>query len=172
MARRCSATASAWLEIASADPGPGLSDARRTVAGMSVSERAKTAELAHRIIKTARCWSSARHEVRRGHRQRSRCCTQGQILRKARWTGEERSKVMRSLPDTTPGSAFMLAISDLHVAYGQSEVLHGLNVRGGTQRGSSRSWAATAWAKTTLMKSLMASCPPKAVSVDYGRRRA
>src|SRR6478736_1525282 len=43
----------------------------------------------------------------------------------------------------------MLAISDLHVAYGQSEVLHGLNGMG----------------KTTLMKSLMGIQPAKRGSV-------
>ena len=56
----------------------------------------------------------------------------------------------------------MLAISDLHVAYGQSEVLHGLNVsvapneivaimgRNGNRQA------------TTLMKSLMGIVPAKA----------
>jgi len=41
----------------------------------------------------------------------------------------------------------MLAISDLHVAYGQSEVLHGLNVSVAANEKSWRSWAAMAWAR-------------------------
>jgi urea transport system ATP-binding protein len=58
----------------------------------------------------------------------------------------------------------MLAIQDLHVAYGQSEVLHGLNV-----------WVApneivaimgrNGMGKTTLMKSLMGILPAKSGSV-------
>ena len=59
---------------------------------------------------------------------------------------------------------------NLHVAYGQSEVLHGLNfsvapgeivaIMGRNGMG-----------KTTLMKSLMGIVPAKSGSIDDGRRR-
>ncbi len=54
----------------------------------------------------------------------------------------------------------MLAISDLHVAYGQSEVLHGLKVSVARNEivaimGRKRH------GKTTLMKSLMGILPSK-----------
>src|SRR5271167_1061864 len=61
----------------------------------------------------------------------------------------------------------MLAITDLHVAYGQSEVLHGLNfsiapneivaVMGRNGMG-----------KTTLMKSLMGIVPSKSGAIRIG----
>src|SRR3954449_5031425 len=58
----------------------------------------------------------------------------------------------------------MLAISDLHVGYGQSELLHGLNVAVALKvivaiMGRNR------MGKTTLMKSLMGILPTKSGSV-------
>ncbi|MBY0381869.1 MAG: urea ABC transporter ATP-binding subunit UrtE [Xanthobacteraceae bacterium] len=58
----------------------------------------------------------------------------------------------------------MLAISDLHVAYGQSEVLHGLNVS--VQPNEIVAiMGRNGMGKTTLMKSLMGIVPTKSGSV-------
>src|ERR1700730_4465594 len=58
----------------------------------------------------------------------------------------------------------MLAISDLHVAYGQSEVLHGLNVSV-AQNEIVAIMGRNGMGKTTLMKSLMGIVPTKSGSV-------
>ena len=58
----------------------------------------------------------------------------------------------------------MLAISDLHVAYGQSEVLHGLNIA--VQPNEIVAiMGRNGMGKTTLMKSLMGIVPTKSGSV-------
>ena len=58
----------------------------------------------------------------------------------------------------------MLAINDLHVAYGQSEVLHGLNVS--VQPNEIVAiMGRNGMGKTTLMKSLMGIVPTKSGSV-------
>jgi urea transport system ATP-binding protein len=58
----------------------------------------------------------------------------------------------------------MLAISDLHVAYGQSEVLHGLNVAVASNE-IVAIMGRNGMGKTTLMKSLMGILPAKSGSV-------
>src|SRR6201991_4886312 len=58
----------------------------------------------------------------------------------------------------------MLAISDLHVAYGQSEVLHGLNVNV-AQNEIVAIMGRNGMGKTTLMKALMGIIPTKSGSV-------
>ena len=58
----------------------------------------------------------------------------------------------------------MLAISDLHVAYGQSEVLHGLNVSVAPNE-IVAIMGRNGMGKTTLMKSLMGIVPTKSGSV-------
>ena len=58
----------------------------------------------------------------------------------------------------------MLAISDLHVAYGQSEVLHGLNVSVAPNE-IVAIMGRNGMGKTTLMKSLMGVLPTKSGSV-------
>jgi len=58
----------------------------------------------------------------------------------------------------------MLAISDLHVAYGQSEVLHGLNVSVASNE-IIAIMGRNGMGKTTLMKSLMGILPAKSGSV-------
>ena len=58
----------------------------------------------------------------------------------------------------------MLAISDLHVAYGQSEVLHGLNVSV-AQNEIVAIMGRNGMGKTTLFKSLMGVLPTKSGSV-------
>jgi urea transport system ATP-binding protein len=58
----------------------------------------------------------------------------------------------------------MLAISDLHVAYGQSEVLHGLNVSVAPNE-IIAIMGRNGMGKTTLMKSLMGIVPTKSGSV-------
>ena len=58
----------------------------------------------------------------------------------------------------------MLAISDLHVAYGQSEVLHGLNVSVAPNE-IVAIMGRNGMGKTTLMKSLMGIAPTKSGSV-------
>ena len=65
----------------------------------------------------------------------------------------------------------MLAISDLHVAYGQSEVLHGLNVSVAPNE-IVAIMGRNGMGKTTLMKSLMGILPTKSGSVSMERRRA
>ena len=59
----------------------------------------------------------------------------------------------------------MLAISDLHVAYGQSEVLHGLNVSVAPNE-IVAIMGRNGMGKTTLMKSLMGILPTKSGSVS------
>jgi ABC-type transport system involved in cytochrome c biogenesis ATPase subunit len=59
----------------------------------------------------------------------------------------------------------MLAISDLHVAYGQSEVLHGLNVSVAPNE-IIAIMGRNGMGKTTLMKSLMGIVPTKSGSVS------
>ncbi|MEW6642696.1 MAG: urea ABC transporter ATP-binding subunit UrtE [Pseudomonadota bacterium] len=58
----------------------------------------------------------------------------------------------------------MLAISDLHVAYGQSEVLHGLNVSVAPSE-IVAIMGRNGMGKTTLMKALMGIVPTKSGSV-------
>src|SRR5712675_2111338 len=58
----------------------------------------------------------------------------------------------------------MLAISDLHVAYGQSEVLHGLNVSVAPNE-IVAIMGRNGMGKTTLMKSLMGILPANSGSV-------
>lgn len=58
----------------------------------------------------------------------------------------------------------MLAISDLHVAYGQSEVLHGLNVKVAPNE-IVAIMGRNGMGKTTLMKSLMGILPARSGSV-------
>jgi urea transport system ATP-binding protein len=58
----------------------------------------------------------------------------------------------------------MLAISDLHVAYGQSEVLHGLNVSVAANE-IVAIMGRNGMGKTTLMKSLMGILPTRSGSV-------
>jgi ABC-type branched-chain amino acid transport systems, ATPase component len=58
----------------------------------------------------------------------------------------------------------MLAISDLHVAYGQSEVLHGLNVSV-AENEIVAIMGRNGMGKTTLMKSLMGIVPTRSGSV-------
>ncbi|RYE55531.1 MAG: ATP-binding cassette domain-containing protein, partial [Rhizobiaceae bacterium] len=58
----------------------------------------------------------------------------------------------------------MLAIDDLHVAYGQSEVLHGLNIS--VAPGEIVAiMGRNGMGKTTLMKSLMGIMPKKSGSI-------
>ena len=59
----------------------------------------------------------------------------------------------------------MLAINDLHVAYGQSEVLHGLNVSVAPNE-IVAIMGRNGMGKTTLMKSLMGIVPTKSGSVN------
>ena len=63
------------------------------------------------------------------------------------------------------GNNDMLAISDLHVAYGQSEVLHGLNISV-AQSEIVAIMGRNGMGKTTLMKSLMGIVPTKSGSVN------
>src|SRR6201986_4683710 len=57
----------------------------------------------------------------------------------------------------------MLAISDLHVAYGQSEVLHGLNIAVAPNE-IVAIMGRNGMGKTTLMKSLMGIVPTRSGS--------
>ncbi len=61
----------------------------------------------------------------------------------------------------------MLAISDLHVAYGQSEVLHGLNVAVAPNE-IVAIMGRNGMGKTTLMKSLMGIVPSRAGTIAVG----
>ncbi|MFX8067417.1 ATP-binding cassette domain-containing protein, partial [Acinetobacter baumannii] len=58
----------------------------------------------------------------------------------------------------------MLAISDLHVAYGQSEVLHGLNIDVAPAE-IVAIMGRNGMGKTTLMKSLMGIVPARSGSI-------
>ncbi len=59
----------------------------------------------------------------------------------------------------------MLAINDLHVAYGQSEVLHGLNINVAPNE-IVAIMGRNGMGKTTLMKSLMGIIPQRAGSIS------
>jgi urea transport system ATP-binding protein len=61
----------------------------------------------------------------------------------------------------------MLDISDLHVAYGQSEVLHGLNISVAPNE-IVAIMGRNGMGKTTLMKSLMGIVPSRAGSIHVG----
>ncbi len=64
----------------------------------------------------------------------------------------------------------MLSISNLHVAYGQSEVLHGLNVSVAPNE-IVAIMGRNGMGKTTLMKSLMGILPIEKRLHHHGRRR-
>ena len=68
------------------------------------------------------------------------------------------------VPPVVPGTAPMLAISDLHAAYGQSEVLHGLTFSV-AQAEIVAVMGRNGMGKTTLMKTLMGIVPVKAGSI-------
>src|SRR3981081_4565140 len=61
----------------------------------------------------------------------------------------------------------MLAISDLHVAYGQSEVLHGLNIAVAPNQ-IVAIMGRNGMGKTTLMKAVLGIGPAKSGSVNMG----
>src|SRR5216683_3371166 len=125
----------------------------------------------------------ARHEICRGHRPQGHGSASGPDP-VGRFDGarQERSESHRSLsralghdPEKCgpvsgldharkTRSALMLAISDLHVAYGQSEVLHGLNVSVAPNE-IIAIMGRNGMGKTTLMKSLMGIVPTKSGSV-------
>ena len=126
---------------------PALLMLDEPVAGMSVSERKKTAELLHRIIQDRSVLviehdmgfvEDIAHKVTVLH--------QGKVHR--RGLDRRRSKPTRK------SSRSILAIEDpmlnvrgLRVGYGQSEVLHGLDFTLGARRDRRRRRAATAWAR-------------------------
>src|SRR5207237_7300629 len=151
-----------------ADPGPGLADARR-------ARRRHERQRARQDRRAAQphhqgplgAGDRTRHEIRRGHRPQGHGAAPGpDPVGRHDGQGEERSEGDRSLPRTlTPGSAFMLAISDLHVAYGQSEVLHGLTVSVAPNE-IVAIMGREATGKPTLMKSLMGIVPTKSGSVS------
>ena len=170
-----------WLEIGMLliqDPELLMLD--EPVAGMSVSERVKTAELLNRIIKD-RSVLVIEHDMKfvEDIAHKVTVLHQGQILsegtmehvkndpkvievylglliRKGSGSGQDLRKTR---------SILMLAISDLHVAYGQSEVLHGLNVSVAPNE-IVAIMGRNGMGKTTLMKSLMGIVPTKSGSVN------
>ena len=155
-----------WLEIGMLliqDPDLLMLD--EPVAGMSVSERAKTAELLNRIIKD-RSVLVIEHDMKfvEDIAHKVTVLHQGQILSEGTMEKvQERSQGDRSLSRALRRRR-MLAISNLHVAYGQSEVLHGLNVSVAPNE-IVAIMGRNGMGKTTLMKSLMGILPTKSGSV-------
>src|SRR4051812_3110386 len=149
-----------------ADPGPGPLDARRTRRRherLRTRQDRRAAQPHHQ--KPLGAGDRARHEVRRGHRAQGHRASPGpDPLGGHHGEGEERPQSRRSLPRPLR-SAQMLAISDLHVAYGQSEVLHGLNVKVAPNE-IVAIMGRNGMGKTTLMKSLMGILPAKSGSID------
>ena len=142
------------------------------VAGMSVSERAKTAELLNRIIK-GRSVLVIEHDMKfvEDIAHKVTVLHQGQILSEGTMEHVKNDpKVIEvylgplkeNVDDAAPSP-------DLHVAYGQSEVLHGLNVSVAPNE-IVAIMGRNGMGKTTLMKSLMGILPAKSGSVDHGRR--
>src|ERR1700738_4186212 len=167
-----------------ADPGSRTADARRA-GGRHERQRAcqdrRIAQPHHQGPLGA--GDRARHEIRRGHRPQGDGSASGPDP-VGRFDGarQERSESHRSLSralEHDPGkwspvfgqdrarktrSALMLAISDLHVAYGQREVLHVLNVSVAPNE-IIAIMGRNGMGKTTLMKSLMGIVPTKSGSV-------
>ena len=154
------------------------------VAGMSVSERVKTAELLNRIIK-GRSVLVIEHDMKfvEDIAHKVTVLHQGQVLSEGSMSRQDRSQGGRSLfralgriaeggvrfPERImlgerQGVLCMFAISDLHVAYAQSEVLHGLNVSVAPNE-IVAIMGRNGMGKTTLMKSLMGIVPAKRGSV-------
>ena len=158
-----------WLEIGMLliqDPDLLMLD--EPVAGMSVSERAKTAELLNRIIKD-RSVLVIEHDMKfvEDIAHKVTVLHQGQILSEGTMEKVKNDpKVIEVYLGPSEGSTGrMLAISDLHVAYGQSEVLHGLNVSVAPNE-IVAIMGRNGMGKTTLMKSLMGILPTKSGSVS------
>ena len=155
-----------WLEIGMLliqDPDLLMLD--EPVAGMSVSERAKTAELLNRIIKD-RSVLVIEHDMKfvEDIAHKVTVLHQGQILSEGTMEKVKNDpKVIEVYLGHIKGQC-MLAISDLHVAYGQSEVLHGLNVSVAPNE-IVAIMGRNGMGKTTLMKSLMGILPTKSGSV-------
>src|SRR4029078_13447230 len=150
-----------------ADPGPGPPDARRTSRRhecLRARQDRRVAQPHHQGPFGA--GDRTRHEIRRGHRPQGYGAAPGpDPVGGDDGEGEERSQGDRSLPRTLISrSASMLAISDLHVAYGQSEVLHGLNVSVAPNE-IVAIMGRNGMGKTRLMKSLMGILPTKSGSV-------
>src|SRR5689334_5361554 len=167
------------------DPGPGPPDARRTSRRhecLRARQDRRVAQPHHQGPFGA--GDRTRHEIRRGHRPQGHGAAPGpDPVRGDDGKGQERSEGHRSLPRALahdPGkwrpvsgqdhaqgirSRGMLAISDLHVAYGQSEVLHGLNVSVAPNE-IVAIMGRNGMGKTTLMKSLMGILPTKSGSVS------
>src|SRR4051794_16962644 len=151
-----------------ADPGSRFVDARRA-GGRHERQRAgqdrRTAQPHHQGPVGA--GDRTRHEVRRGYRaQGHRVASGPDPLGRHHGARQERSEGHRSLSRTlSTRSGVMLAISDLHVAYGQSEVLHGLNVSVAPNE-IVAIMGRNGMGKTTLMKSLMGIVPTRRGSVN------
>ena len=141
-----------WLEIGMLliqDPELMMLD--EPVAGMSVGERVKTAELLNRISK-GRSVIVIEHDMKfvEDIAHTVTVLHQGKILSEATWTMSRTTRrSSKSISGTESEDTPMHAHAesrDLHVAYGQSEVLHGLTSTWRPAK-SSPSWAATAWAR-------------------------
>ena len=160
-----------WLEIGMLliqDPELLMLD--EPVAGMSVSERVKTAELLNRIIKD-RSVIVIEHDMKfvEDIAHKVTVLHQGKILSEGSMEQvQERSQGHRSLSrplsEHRQGAPACWLSPDLHVAYGQSEVLHGLNVSVAPNE-IVAIMGRNGMGKTTLMKSLMGILPTKSGSV-------
>ena len=169
-----------WLEIGMLliqDPDLLMLD--EPVAGMSVSERVKTAELLNRIIKN-RSVLVIEHDMKfvEDIAHKVTVLHQGQILSEGHdGAGQERSQGHRSLSRALR-SATPMSISDAGKSIGP---LTSPTARARCCTASTSSVAPNeivaimgrnGMGKTTLMKSLMGIVPTKSGSVDHGRRRA
>ena len=160
-----------WLEIGMLliqDPELLMLD--EPVAGMSVSERVKTAELLNRIIKD-RSVLVIEHDMKfvEDIAHKVTVLHQGQILSEGTMdhvkNDPEGHRSLSRVHSKPQERRTMLAISDLHVAYGQSEVLHGLNISVAPNE-IVAIMGRNGMGKTTLMKSLMGIVPTKSGSVN------
>ena len=147
------------------------------VAGMSVSERVKTAELLNRIIKD-RSVLVIEHDMKfvEDIAHKVTVLHQGQVLSEGTMEHVKNDpqghrSLSRALSSSNRADSCrmasvpaMLAISDLHVAYGQSECCTASTSRSRPTK-SSPIMGRNGMGKTTLMKSLMGIVPTKSGSV-------
>ena len=160
-----------WLEIGMLliqDPELLMLD--EPVAGMSVSERVKTAELLNEIIKN-RSVIVIEHDMKfvESIAHRVTVLHQGKVLAEGDMQiGAGQSARQGSLPRSL-GSYPMFEVRNLTAAYGQSEVLHGIDLSVGAGEIVALV-GRNGMGKSTLMKSMIGVMPSRS-GPDRRRRR-
>jgi len=158
-----------WLEIGMLliqDPELLMLD--EPVAGMSVSERAKTAELLKQIIKN-RSVIVIEHDMKfvRASRTASPFCTKARCWPKATCSRCRRTRGSRKSISVIKEQK-MFEVRNLSAAYGQSQALHGIDLSVG--RGEIVALVGrNGMGKSTLMKSLIGVMPARSGQIPVHR---